>query len=216
LIDFYYQSHENNIEQIRTILTELNSHAHQLNLRLSFDNFQSEYYRLLELRSHLLGRLRASGYTAWASLHHLLKQCFGRLRSYRALRDQSSDSGAAQTGSLRNQQQQQRNQRNELNSSSANNSLNRHQAASRQLKQSLADLKSHYQVARVQLNRWLALESHILEHYCSLSFRNQQQQAPTSVGTQSTTPTLQAPKVLKFTIRRCEVGGPFVWIVKSK
>ena len=201
-----------------TIVNELNQHGAQLKLRLDLSEFMAEFDQLSSLRTRLLGRLRASGLTVWAALHHLLKQCYSRLRSYRTLRDMPAEPSSPQstTGSLRlhpHMGHHARQQAAAREPSSASNSLHRAQSSARQKNKLIADMRSYYSAALAQFNRWLALESHILFYYCAVSFRktadeqcNTEQQSKSSET--STTPVMQPSRVLKFTIRRCEVG---VW-----
>lgn len=252
-------THENNIEQVMTIVNELRQHGKvQLSLDLRLDGFMRHFETLSALRARLLGRLRASGLTVWAALHHLLKQCYSRLQSYRSLLQsnraaeeaEAAAAAAATTisatqmsGSLRShqrfqlQQQQpqqqsrhlrQQQQQHQAISSSAGNSLHRQQATFRQQSKMVADLRSYYQAALQQFNCWLALESHILAYYCALSQQSGSVQVDssfptvkatsaeekdvqttksTSAGASTTTPVMQPARVLKFTIRRCEVGA---------
>jgi hypothetical protein len=205
-------SHETNIEQIRTMRTELQTHAQELSLQLDLSAFSTDYGQLCELRARLLARLRASGLTACSSLHHLLKQCFGRLRALRALKNQPEMGGGSQTGSLRTSAHHYPpTNRPELTTSSASNSLNRQQHAQCvNQAQVVGDLRAYYRAARAEFNHWMALESYIISYYCTVA---QEQLKPTSGPEEepeiSSAHSIQPSRVLKFTIRRCEVGVPF-------
>ena len=196
-----------------TIVNELNQHGSKLSLRLDLSEFMTNFHRLAELRTTLMGRLRSSGLTVWAALHHLFKQCFNRRKSYRALKESAlslepPSSPHSATGSLRGSHHH-RFGRHPREPSSATNSLHRQQATARQQSKMIADLQSYYSVALVQFNRWLALESYILSYYCAVSFRKVDESSKSSKPSSTTTPTMQPSKVLKFTIRRCEVGDIF-------
>lgn len=229
--------HENNIEQVMTIVNELNQHGKLLSLCLELGSFMAQFELLSKLRIHLLGRLRSSGYTVWAAFHHLMKQSYSRLQSYRSLKEScalAAENGSSNvqsaTGSLRSHQrfhqpqqhQQGRHHRQQREAVSASNSLHRQQATARQQSKMEADLRSYYLVALQQFNYWLALESHIISFYCALSQQNTSVEADvanskttssaeteTEAGTIST-PVMQPARVLKFTIRRCEVGVLFL------
>lgn len=222
--------HENNIEQVMTIVNELNQHGKVLSLRLQLSSFMGQFELLSKLRTHLLGRLRTSGYTVWAAFHHLIKQSYSRLQSYRKLKEsneilgENSTSQSTTTGSLRShqrfhnaQQGQHRHNRQAREATSASNSLHRQQATARQQTKMEADLRSYYKVALEQLNYWLALESHIISYYCALSQQNASEQVDAvkhkteTEASLTSTPVMQPARVLKFTIKRCEVGVVFLF-----
>ena len=221
-----------------TIVRELNEHASELQLLLDLSDFMSDFECLSNLRHQLMARLRRSGLTVWAALHHLLKQSFARLRSYRQLRDVDLSSPVPlATGSLRTHPLTSRNHRDgggvfsSGGLSSANNSLHRQQAAQRQQRALIADLRAYYHSALIQFNKWLALQSYIIAYYCALSFgkinnsedyskqaddqlvnksvENQKLDAFSKISTSNT--FIQPSKVLKFTIRQCEVGVLYIF-----
>ncbi|KAI2802253.1 hypothetical protein BLOT_010446 [Blomia tropicalis] len=222
-------THENNIEQITTIVTELTQHANEMEIQLNLSEFMSEFDQLTLLRQHLTNRLRVSGQTVCAAFHHLLKQAHNRLYSLRNIREcinqqqqqhvqqqqqhhshqQSPILSGNQTGSLRSHQSTHSRRTIDQNSLS----INGHEAMNqRKLHLTIIDLRSYYETALPQFDRWLALECFIISYYCAQCFpiENQQhQQSNISTRTKSTNQPMKPSRLLKLTIRRIEVGDLF-------
>ena len=145
------------------MIKELRQQATNLSLRLNLEDFDRNYEKLSLLRDQLLGRYRASGYTVWAAVHHLLRQSWNKLSNYRMWHESALKASLEQatsssvggvfhtTGSLRS------------TSGYANSSLHRQRHAQRQEQKTFLELCSYYQVTLAQFQRWFELESFILQ-----------------------------------------------------
>lgn len=186
---FPLQSHEQNIEQVTTILNELRNHATILQMNINLEPFLNEFTTLHRLRYSLVDRLRSKGYTVFAAMHQLLKQAYSKLKSYQAfvVAAEAANAPSTPTGSASNSPG------GHQGSLPSSTSPTLQQCALMKIKY-LKDLALYYTVCGAEFRRWLTLEAYIVEVMCGQS---------QSGGASSRA----ASPIFKLTIKRVEVSG---------